>query len=351
MYYNVISFAPEPVLYTFDNVQDAIMGLSNINIIPQTCTLKDITLKETGELEIAGRSCNITKKGFEDFLKVLGIPVIYAKRVPYDVLIYDIRSIQQLNSGMEVTVLWRNDVSVSTIIKKKYSEISYSSILDTFVSKPIKKIQASEDLMKISFVFKELSIPDQNLMFVGEFLYASLTSKKPLQICAGLYKIDCENSFIMPLLGKVVANYLKPADIRLLRFFDTFECYDSSIVSVVFDKFSKKKDSYLTQADVVDIWKKTSSIFSKVDADLLFGFDENTRNYIINNVNAYKTQYKKAALLGQELPLSPITPFTYYEIANKITTAAHTRLYNIWDQTNAELLGGSILQKMIFSKN
>ena len=351
--YNDFKFAESSPSKVFDNVNEALEYSLNVAVNPIPAVVSDIQVTSNGHILFNGEDKAISSRGIESFFgRVLGIPPQFSRKIPADLLLHNVDKLIKDNPADPIYVLERPDGNIASIVKSPYSEIPYADILGRFAERPIKSVEISELLMKIIFTFESLKVPDlddsQDILHVGEFLVSSVTKLLPLQITAGLYRTQCENSFIMNILGKLVANYTKKKDIRLLRFAEAFECYNNDVIATVFRNFAQKKQGLLKEYQVKQIWERISTIFSKSDADLLFGFDEDQRNSILNSAKSYLSEVKRSEKLGLELPKAYDTPFSSYKVANEITLAAHTRIYDPIDQVKAEVVGGNILQQMIF---
>jgi hypothetical protein len=350
--YNDFTFAEVKPPRTFNNVNEALQHSLDVTVTPIPATVEDIQITSKGHVMFQGNEKLIPSKGIESFFSILGIPPQFSRRIPTDLLLHNVDKLTKDIPAQPIFVLERPDGNIASIVRSPYTEIPYSDIIGRFENRPIKSIEISESLLKIIFTFESLKVPDlddnQDTLYVGEFLTSSITKLLSLQVTAGLYRMQCENSFIMNILGKLVANYMKKEDIRLERFAEAFECYNSDVVATVFRNFAAKRQTALKEHQVKQVWERISNIFSKSDADLLFGFDEDQRNSIINSGKSYLSDVKRAEKLGLELPKAYDTPFSYYKIANEITTAAHTRMFDPVDQIKAEVVGGNILQWMIF---
>ena len=350
--YNEFEFADDSKVEVFKDINEALKRSFDITVSPVPATVEDIQVTSNGHILFQGKEKQISSRGMESFFKVLGIPPIFSRKIPANLLLHNVTQLTKDNPAEPITVLERPDGNLASIVKGDYSEISYNDILGRFTERPVKSIEMCESLLKVIFTFETLKVPDlddiQDTFYIGEFLTASLTKLTSLQATAGLYRTQCENSFIMNLLGKLKANYMKKEDVRLARFADSFECYDNDIIATVFRNFVTKKQKPLKEYQLKKTWEHASKIFSKSEADLLFGFDEDSRNIALNDAKTFLMEYKKAEKLGLPLPEPSDTAFSAYSVANAITTKAHSQTYDVVDQLKAEVLGGNILQWMLF---
>jgi hypothetical protein len=357
MSFTFLDFAESSSTYHYTDVEEAITKAIDFEVDVLPVSLGDLSISSKGNIYLKNSEYpyKITLKGFESFLKILGIPISYAKKVSPELLFHNIYKLLSYKEEETVKILFRKDNSILSIVKSNYSEIPFKDLLLEFQSKPIKKIEISDELLKISFAFSELdlskdgSIPIDSI-FVGEFLLATQTSGIPLQLNSGFYKTTCQNSYIIPFLGKIVADYSKSPDVRLKKFYDAFECFNFNLVTAVFENFKRNLRSTMNVLDFEDTWRKLLPLFSEGGADLIFSIDETSRKSLLTKAKAYKDEKKKAEIFGDtNFNLEPDnTIFTYYDIADKLTTQAHVVLHDLRDQITAEKIGGHLLQKMIF---
>lgn len=350
--YQSFSFAESSKINTYTDMNEALLRASELTVEPVELTASDIVVGSDGSINIGGDVTRITNLGFESYLKSLGIPINFARTIPEDLLLTNIKRLTSDYPGLPLCALQRPNGELASIVKSPYKEIPYADVLGEFINKNPNKIILSEELMKIMFRFDELKVPDlddnHNTFYISEYLVTSLVKEISLQINSGLYRTQCENSFIMPILGRLKANYMKRPDTRLKVFTESFECYDREVVASMFRDFSRNLHNQLYQPQLKKIWDNYSKITSKSNADMLFDWDEDMRHAALAEASAYLSMVKKAKLLGQSITEPAITQFSGMDVANKITQIAHTTLDGI-DSVKAEILGGTILQWLIFS--
>ena len=353
--YTDFRFAEKSKVELFTDMNEAIKRSYEVTVEPIPAFVDNIQVSSKGGIVFNGEEKPITERGLESFFKVLGIPPQFARKIPTELLLHNVQKLTNDNPAQPIFVLQRPDGNLSSIVKDPYTEIPYADILGRFSERHVKSISMSENLLKCIFTFDQLKVPDlddnQDTLYVGEYLVSSLTKLISLQAVGGLYRTQCENSFIMPIFGAIKANYMKEPDVRLARFADAFECYDNDIIATVFRNFAQKKNSHLKEHQVKIIWERLSKIFSKSDADNMFGFDDDSRNTLLSNAKGYLSEVKHAKALNLEIPEPSNTVFNAYDISNSITLASHERMHDEIDQWRGEILGGNILQWMTFSNN
>jgi len=351
--YNDFTFAEDSKVEIFKVMNEALKKSYEVTVNPISTVVENIQVTSKGSIIFEGQEKKISQRGMESFFKILGIPLQFARKLPTDLLLHNVSKLTADNPSAPIFVLERPNAEIASIVGDPYSEIPYSDILGNFTERPVRSIEMSESLLKVCFTFDNLKVSDlndnQDTLYVGEFLVASLTKLSGLQAYVGLYRTQCENSFIMPLLGRLKANYLKKEDARLSRFVAAFECYNTDTVATVLGNLAQKKQAKLKEYQVKQVWERMSKIMSKSDADILFSFDEDMRNSFLSKAKGYLSEYKQAEKLGLPLPTPTETPYDCYKVANEITNIAHTRSFDAVDQLKAEMVGGNILQWMIFN--
>lgn len=350
--YEHFSFANESSTKVFTDMNKALEEAATLVVNPITATVGDIEVTPEGSIDFGNGDAKTTKHGFESFCKILGIPPKFARAIPADLLLHNIKRLSKDNAGIEITLLERDDGTFASIVKSPYKEIPYADVLSRFIDRnSIKKVEISEELMKIVFRFEQLKVPGlddaKDTLYISDYILSSLIKETSLHAVAGLYKTQCENSFITPLLGKVRADYMKESEKRLEKFAQAFECYDNDLVATVFRNLSNNVNKYMRLPEFKYVWNHCSKLIGDADTDMLFEIDEDRRKVLLAEANEYISNAKKAKALGQLVPPPDTIPFEQYDIANKVTLIAQERLAGI-DLVKAETLGGMILQWMIF---
>lgn len=350
--YNELSFINGSTSKIFTNMNEALEEASLLVVNPVEATVGDIVVTPEGLIDVGGDQRKTTTRGFESFCKILGIPPKFARGIPKDLLLHNIERLSKDVPGTPITLLERPDGNFASIVRSPYKEIPYADILSRFVDRDsIKNVSISEELMKVMFKFEQLKVPDlddnRNTLYISEYMLSSLIKEIRLQVNSGLFKTQCENSFIMPILGKLYADYTKGADKRLEKFAQSFECYDNELIATIFRNLSTGVNKHISLPQFKYVWNRYSKLVGKFDADVLFDIDEDRRKALLAEATLYMSQVKKAKALGQVISPPENTPFECYSIANEITTAAHESMAGV-ESVKAEILGGTILQWMIF---
>jgi len=228
--YKDFKFAEHAKVEVFTDAKEALQRSFDITVNPVPAVVEEIQVTADGKIVFRGEQKSISLNGMESFLKILSIPPLFARKLPTDLLLYNIDKLIKDSPAKPIFVLERPNNNIASIVQDPYTEIPYNEVIGRFIERPVKNIELSESLLKMTFVFDTLKVPDlddsQDTLYIGEYLVSSLTKLTSLQAIAGLYRTQCSNSFIMPILGKLKANYMKKEDVRLLRFADAFECYD-----------------------------------------------------------------------------------------------------------------------------
>jgi hypothetical protein len=346
-----IVFAKEKKIFVTTDINDALAEAeANYQIEAEPYALRDLTIDKEGTVN----GCKVTEYGFNCLLKVLGIPVSYAKKIPRELLFTNIYSMQRDKAGTEVFVLSRPNEEIASVVKAPYDEITYSDVLAAFSDYPaIKKFTLAEELLVITLSFEELEVrgaTGEDIFNVGIFAYNSILKATQLHVESGLYRDICRNSYLLPIMGKVRAEYKEEDHMqRLLRFADNIRCYDTDVVNRLQLRFSSAfNDRSLLDDEVVKYWRSLSRVVGTADADKLVGIDEETRGDLVSTITKRTRRNKRNALLGKEITESMSTDISAYKFMNGITSFAQ-ELKDISAMIATEKIGGQIIQDLVLN--
>ncbi len=226
--YESLKFAKEKKGVFTSDVNEALKVSEKLTVNPIEIQLQELEINEDGTVK-NGEERKVTKYGFENLCKILGIPKPFAREIPTELLFHNIKELQSNMGSREVILLEREDGTIANIVKPPYLESSYTDVLSHFSEREdIQYIDINESLLTIALTFKDIEIkaPDivtdefvkPDILYVGTWIYNSVLERTSLHMESGFYRTHCQNSYIAPFLGKVRANYLKEPEERLLRF-------------------------------------------------------------------------------------------------------------------------------------
>jgi len=151
--YNDFKFADDPIIEKFTSVNEALEKSYNVKVNPIATTLEEIQIGEAGQIIYGGKERQISRHGMEAFFKTIGLPPVFARKIPTDLLLHNVKKLIQDKPAEPVFLLERPSGMLASIVKDPYSEIPYSDILARFSEKSIKSIEMSELLLKVIFTF------------------------------------------------------------------------------------------------------------------------------------------------------------------------------------------------------
>jgi hypothetical protein len=353
-------FAPFLPAHRTTDPNEALDIVKDLAVQPVEVRLGDLVVGEDGALAL----CNAktaqkdlyvpTRYAMQSFCSILGIPKPFARQIPLDLLLTNIHRLQNASADQNVCLLVRPGTDqVANIVKAPYTEISYIDFLTAFIAKTnIKHIDITEELVKISLNFDEKRISfgeEGEGLLVQTAIYNSILRSVPLQMSSGLYRTLCENSFVMPFLGKVKANYLLEEGPRLLRFADNVEVHDGEVLQHIFNFASSIPARPLHINEWSMLWKRVKTLVGDADADNIMETDEATRKDTLTKALDWQNEKKNARLKGTLAPDPIVTPDFVYTIANNITAFAHSEAVAGMTQMRLERLGGLCLEKFILN--
>lgn len=355
--YESLKFAKD-LKGTFTNdVNEAIKASEKFTVEPIEVQLKDIKIHEDGTLE-NGSERKVTKRGFENLCKILGIPRPFAREIPNELLFYNIKKLQTSKSSLEVVLLERPDGIIANIVKGPYSESSYVDVLTHFSEREdIQHIDITEALLTIALTFTEVSVKASDLQvgrsvkpdvfYVGSWIYNSILKETALHTESGLYRTHCQNSYIAPFLGRIRANYLKEPDERLLKFSENVRFYDGDILARLQRNFDRFESKYLYDVEFIKLWRAFAKAAGIAEADKILGIDEPTRKEMSTAVLLRSAINKRASLLGQPVSEPALTAVKAYDAINGITEFAKS-LTGL-EKYAVEKIGGVWINKLILN--
>ena len=348
--YENMHFAPRKDATRVTDMNEALAYIQDtgLTVTPHTTLLGRLSINDDGSIT-NGEQRLITEYGFENLCKLLGIPNPFARKIPVDLLFTNIRRLQNEKAGVPIELLERPDGTVATVVKSPYKEASYGDLLAFFDGSPFKYIDVGERWLTLAITFEETPIhyDEQDTLYVGTFVHGSITRDIPLHMESGLYRTQCENSFLMPYFGKVRANYKLEAQERLLAFRDNVRCYDGQILDQIRRGFPIFQTRKMWRREVVQVWRKLSNLVGQADADRLLSLDQETRTAVIEAEHAESVENRIARLQGKAVSDPVLSDLSYYDVLNAMTFQAkgmHEK-----SKLDVERLAGRIIQDVVLN--
>jgi len=347
--YENLKFAPALPFVQTKDVQEAIRIASDITVESVNIKLEDIKINTDATINY-GRNKNITEFGFENLCKLLGIPKPFAQKIPVDLLFQNIKRLQTDKAALEISLLMRPDDSIANIVKSPYNESSYLDVLSNFSDRiDLKYINIGERLLTICLAFEDmkLSKDEDDVLYLGTYVYNSIVREMKLSMFSGLYRITCENSLIAPFLGTFKASYTQKEEIRLLRFVENIRCYENNIFSNIEKNFRGFDSRFLYEYEMLKIWGDMDRLVGEMDADLVLNTNPEDRKVLQENVRAWKSTNAREKLVGRSVIEAPVTNVLAYDAINAITN--HAKSLSGIERRDVEKVGGKLLQYFILN--
>lgn len=342
MYDDLVFAKIKPGLKTTD-VNEALNFSTTLGVTPVNCRLGGIKINDVGTISY-NYEHRITEYGFENLCGLLGIPHPFAKKIPLDLLFTNINRLQQEKRDLEISLLFREDGDIANITKSPYKEVSSFDVLGMIADKPnISHIDICEKLLNVGFSFdKRIFVSDEDSFLVNSYLYNYPLNGHPLEVVSGLFRTECSNSFVMPILGAMRANYKLEKDVRLLRFTENLEVHKLAVLEAINKKIYNLQSHRLFDFEFQRLWNSVKSITGQIDADNILETGEEERKEIFQRVNDRNIHNKQAKIFGDPLEESLIVEQSGYKMINNITKFAQDHTSGL-ERRNLELLGGKWL--------
>ena len=344
------SFAPTiKPLHTSD-VSEALLLTKELRVQPEPSYVKNIVVNDDGTVTYNGEPKKITQFGFESFCRKLGIPATFARKIPTDLLLQNIRRLTTTHADDAIVILKRENGDIAGIGKLPYKEPSYIDVLSTFAEKEyLKYINIGEAFLTICFWFDNKPIPraDDDICYVSTTVYSSILQACKVHAFSGVYRNSCENSFIMPYFGKVKANY-KKEDTMLTKFADTLQCFDQNIYERLCKNFNVFNVRKLYDTERASMWKSLHRVVNSSEADVILKLEEETRKSLLSTVQTRFSDNKRARLEGKPVSENIFTDVLVYDALNSITSFARQNAFED-DKRKLERLAGDWIDKIILN--
>lgn len=349
-----LKFAPHiPDVSTTDMNEALRIATEDLQVAEVATLCSDIKVSDEGVFTIGNKHKDIllTKEAFVDFCSLLGIPKPFARSIPDDLLITNIRRLQELHSK-GVSIFLNKDNVIVGCTDSANEEVQYDQVIEHFLDKDVKEITLGPQLMKITLMFENVvvDVPTRNeQLYTGSFIYHSAVQKLKLNMTTGLYRTQCTNSFLMPLVGKVKANYIGKVENRLLRFAEDVRIYNSDALDRLTLLLKERAELPLNVLEFQKLWNRFSLKFNSTTADNIFKVAEEDRKNILTEARETTRLIKQNQLDPTVTVNIPNTGLIFYDTINNVTAYAHEQ-FEGFDRFALEQAGGDILQSALLGK-
>lgn len=324
-----LKFAPAKPAVRVNTIPEAYEQVLRLelSVTPTRTELGKLLVLPDGTIKLGELYRPATSYGFINFCKILGIPEPFANKIPIDLLLTNIKRLQEEHSGVSVSVLERSDGTIANVLKGEYKEVDYTSFLSNFDGMTVKYVDVGERLMVLAATFEELPVlfKEDDPLYVGTYVYNSILRTTPLHMFSGLFRTQCSNSFLAPYMGKFRADYKLEPEERMLRFVESIRCYDEKMVRKMQESFNILETRRMFEGEVVRVWKKLNSIVGPLDSDLILGLNSDMRKAMVQEESAREIKNKLAKLRGEAVREKSLSSLMYYDVLNAITANARDR--------------------------
>ena len=344
------SFAKSIVPLHTTDVNEALLFTENLKVEAEPSLIKKVEVHDDGTITYNGEPKKITRYGFESYCRKLGIPTSFARKIPEDLLLENIRRLSATKPDEEIVILKRSNGDIAGVGKSPYKEPSYTDVLSTFADKDyLQYVNIGEAFLTICFRFdnKPIVLNEKDTLHIGTYVYSSILQSCKVHGYSGLYRNACENSFTMPYFGKIKANY-KNEDVMLTKFADTLQCYDQKIYERLCSNFNVFNVRRLYDTEQASLWKSLSRIVNTGEADDMLKMDEETRKNLLSTVQMRFSENKKCRLEGKSVSENVHTEVLVYDALNEITSFARRNAFED-DKRKLEKLAGDWIDKIILN--
>jgi len=295
---------------------------------------RDLQVNEQGFIVVGNEIYTTTEAGLIGLCKRLGIPDPFAHRIPFDLLQTNIHRLLSERSTNQINVMHNTNRTILNFMHDTFVPVNNTKLLtemrQKFPNFPIKISIGDRgmDLDVISFN-REVEVNRENkvgdIIRAGLRLSSSHTGFWSTKANVLLQVLRCTNGAVMPSSWGEAKMRLSPEKDAEKIYKDFF----NQIIKLTpsFDRLtgilSKSPNSYLTDATVLDLWKRlTKNVgLDTLDADSIIGWVENQRELINSQVRTRKIA-NKMVLPGEEQE-DQKTDIACYDVFDRMTFYAN----------------------------
>lgn len=326
-------FAAPGKFFKTRDVREALEISNSLRLTETSCKLGDISLTANMKISFKGEEKRMTSAGFFGFCKLLGLPKKFATSIPDDLLLDNVQRLISDNFSSNITIMSRPSGDIVNFIPEESQSFQSFDVLSAIASSfesNIKYIDINDSFMKICISYSDtVKISDKESLYISNFVtnYPAREGKFTLSANSGLFKTECENSFVMQILGKLKVKYHLDKELRLSKFLEHLGICDNIFLSIIKSRSSIISSSNLFDFELKNLWKAIQPILGPVIADKLLKIDnEETRKILFSSIDLRKIKNKQSRLTGDAVDDPVLLNVNTYDVLNEITLYAHTVL-------------------------
>lgn len=326
-------FAPAGEYKKIVDVSEALRISNDLRLTEVECKLGDIQLDSSMKIHLAGTERKMTQKGFEGFCRVLNLPKRFALAIPDDLLLDNVRRLISNSATSDISVIIRPSGDIVNFLRDSKVQDSQSfdvlSSINSSFGERIKYVDINDSFMKICITYSDsIKISDRESLYISNFITnypAGGGEGEVLTSSNGLYRTECENSFVMSVLGKIRARSNSDKDQRLSKFLEHLGVCDSIILSSMKTRSSRILNSQFFDFELRNLWKAIQPVLGSVIADRITKIDnESARKFLFSSIDLRNLSNKQARLTGGCIEEPALMSLNSYDILNDLTLHAHT---------------------------
>lgn len=313
-----------------------------------------ILVSDNGLITYNGIERPCTQWAFEKFCGNLGIPRPFARKIPPDLLLNNIRRLIQESAGKEIQI-HDAEKGIVGVASKNYYPIDNEEFTKEIVNMnlnpwQLKTVHLFDRGISAYFInarFPKLEPIKGDITEAGLVMRNSDTGGSNLTSKMFLYRLVCSNGAVIPeewgSIKRLVSNKISKEK-SLLNFVSRTKQLETN--------FQRLTDFYIqmTKMNITDVFLKESwnsvvrVIKDDKETDEVFGIDEDRRKQIFLKIKVRDKENKKRFLIQESEEMPEQVNFTYYDIYNKISAAGKERQFE--EKYEMEKISGDIFKKI-----
>ena len=301
-----------------------------------TTTLRDIDLHEDGTITAEGKRWHCTEEFMRKAAKAIGMPINYAYKIDFALFRENFNQRKTLDcSGVKICISRGYAVNVC---KADYFPARTVDILenlpDRFRNFSFNKAVVSDSSVEMSWCDEKMQINPQpgDTILGGIKLTNSETGYTGLRASLFTLRLVCSNGCVI-LDEKYSTRWSYDRRMTYSRSINNF-CKKLNLLEIpkaeLDEKYALVTDHYLSDREIVNLWRRIRRILNPVAADEVLGIGNSFRQNLFERVSLY-----------EDPQMAQPTELNKYEIHNRITAGAKT--LNPVKRTRLEEIGGRLI--------
>lgn len=318
----------------------------------------------------------VTRFGFENYMSAIGIPNVFAKKIPFDLLVKNQNSLKKEFEKALTVFTRKSDGAIINFANHKTKTIPTNKIFDKIEDEFLNNGQSIQNsyisTQNIKLLF-EVPIGDVveptpgDVIKFGKVITNSEVGIGALVSSLMTYRLICSNGAIMGSeWGRIVRRH--NGDLSTDEIVNNFmQSYNTLLpnADALKESFNIMKSEHVYVDEIVNVYSKIFKILrgvfalpehskediEKIDSKIseILKFEDVNFNQCLEKISERKQALKDPF---KEIPeRERHASLTYYDMFNKVTEIPHVIRRNVKATNEIEVIGGNIINQVLKNFN